>query len=117
MDGKTLTVHDVQELLREVWGNHRHAPPTITVRPDGFYEEGEPTTDDGPLAEGDVVRWNFMATTLFGDNLEPFGGRRPYLLGVVRNADPKTCLAGHVGVVMSTGAGGQFERHMLRRHE
>ena len=116
MDGKTLTVHDLEALLREVWAKPR-TPPTITVRPDGFYADDEPTSDDIALVEGDVVRWNFTATTLFGDTLAPFGGKRPYLLGVVRNADPASCMEGCVGVVMSTGAGGQFARGLLRRHE
>ena len=111
-----LSVHDLHDLLQEVWAKHKDTPPSIMVRPDGFYEEGESDSDDGPLTEGDVVRWNLWKTRLIGGNLEPFGGRRPYMLGTVVNADPEACLDGHVGVRMSNGAGGQFQRNLLRRH-
>ena len=114
-EGKTLSVWDLDDLLRDLWGKHDTNPlKTITIHPDGYHEAGEPDVDDVPLAEGDVVAWSVLRSSLFRD--QPLPERIPYLLGVVRQVEsPDEDLAGMVAVRFTNGAGGWKERSQLRK--
>jgi hypothetical protein len=107
---------DIETLVRQVWAKHKAKPHTITVRPDGFYADDEPDTDDGlPLAVGDVVRWNFTKKGLLEGTAHHFPAR-PYLLGIVERVGyGHPSREGKAFVHMSTGAGAWFDRDVLRK--
>jgi hypothetical protein len=111
-----LSIEDFEKLLKETWLKHASGPPrTVTIYPDGYYEPGEPDTDDGPLAVDDVVRWSPLRSSLFRQN--PMPERIPYILGIVENITPwDESLEGRVFVrLFFNGAGSWKEREQLRR--
>jgi hypothetical protein len=111
MNGELMTVHDLDTLLRKVWKDAPRNRRTMNIWVDGWYEDGEPDTDDAPLTVGDDVQLSYARIDLLANGLD---GKRPYIRGYVERVGTRN-QSGKVFVQLSNGRGAWWERDKFLR--